>query len=55
MMSIAVISSLIGTEDACLPVGREDRRTKTPIIKYVSLIFLSPQPTIKVADNHKII
>jgi len=49
MMLVAGFSSLIVTGDACLPLQRD--KPKSTIIKYVPIIFLSPQPTTKVADN----
>jgi hypothetical protein len=55
---VALFSLLIGTEDACLPVGREDPprrgKPKRPNINLLQIIFLSFLPTGKVADNQNL-
>jgi hypothetical protein len=47
---VALFSLCIGTEDACLPVGREDRKAQISI--WHQLLILPFLPTGKVADNH---
>jgi hypothetical protein len=41
MMPVAVFSPLFGTEDACLPVGREERKAQLTSIQQLYSYFLS--------------
>jgi|GEM_PF-3493633 hypothetical protein len=59
MMPIALFSLLIGIEDACLPVGREEPpyrgETKHPIIKYALVASASKTNWWIIIENNFII